>query len=157
MVDWIRSSEHLLETLADSLAGFDHVAEHAHRFDFYSYCERYAMQRAELARQFRSVMKEFSSEPPSHGTALASAHRLYLDMKSALDSGVLPVLHELMRGEKFLASRVDGLLDHDGLPTAIYDIVRLLRANVSQSLFDLEAMSSHASKGFAAGSFRLYR
>lgn len=157
MADWIRSGEHLLETLADSRAGFDHVAEHAHRFDFYSYCEHYAVERTELAREFRRLMQAYSSAPPVHGTALASAHRLYLDMRSALDSGVLTVLHELARGENFLASRVDALLDHDGLPAEIYDIVRLIRTNISQSLLDLEAMRSHASKGFAAGSFRLYK
>lgn len=78
-----------------------------------------------------------------------------MDLKSAFDSGVLSVLDELLRGERFLAARSDDLLRHDGLPTDIYDIARLIRANVSQSLLALEAMHSHTTKGFAAGSFRL--
>ncbi|ARR54262.1 hypothetical protein HY78_12910 [Rhizorhabdus wittichii DC-6] len=157
MTTWMRSGERLLETLADSLTGFDHVAEQAHRFDFYSYCEHYAVQRGQLARTFKGVMKQRGSKLPIHGTVLGSAHRLYLDIRGALDSGVVAVLEELLRGETFLASRADATLEHEGLPDDIYEIVRLIRANTSQSLLDLKAMLSHASKGFAAGSFRLYR
>lgn len=157
MGTWMHSAEHLLETLADSLAGFDHVAEHAHRFDFYSYCEHYAVQRAQLTSDFRRALKRHGSNLSAHGTVLASAHRLYLDITGALDSGVITVLNELMRGETFLASRTDAVLEQDGLPDDIYEIIRLIRTNASQSLLDLTAMHSHASKGFAAGSFRLYR
>ncbi len=157
MGTWMHSAEHLLETLADSLAGFDHVAEHAHRFDFYSYCEHYAVQRAKLKSELGRGLKQHGSKLSAHGTILGSAHRLYLDIKGALDSGVITVLNELMRGETFLASRTDAVLEQDGLPDDIYEIVRLIRTNASQSLQDLTAMHSHASKGFAAGSFRLYR
>ncbi|WP_347271284.1 ferritin-like domain-containing protein [Rhizorhabdus histidinilytica] len=157
MTMWMRSGERLLETLADNLTGFDHVAEHAHRFDFYSYCEQYAQQRAQLAATFRGVMKRYGSKRPKFGSVLGSAHRFYLDIRGALDSGVVAMLEELMRGEAFLASRADALLDHDGLPEEIYEIVRLIRANTSQSLLDLRAMHHHVSNGFAAGSFRLSR
>ncbi|MBD3759291.1 PA2169 family four-helix-bundle protein [Rhizorhabdus sp.] len=157
MTTWIHIGENLLETLADSLAGFDHVAEHAHRFDFYSYCEHYAVQRAQLTRELSRALKQHGSKLSAHGTVLGSAHRLFLDIKGALDSGVITVLDELMRGETFLASRTDAMLEQDGLPDDIYEIVRLIRTNASQSLLDLTAMRSHASKGFAAGSFRLYR
>lgn len=157
MAKWIRSAERLLETLADSLAGFDHVAEHAHRFDFYSYCEHYAVQRAQLTRQLGRALKRHRSGLSAHGTVLGSVHRLYLDIRGTLDSGVVTVLEELIRGETFLASRTDGLLEHDGLPDEIYEIIRLIRTNISESLLDLTAMHSHASKGFAAGTFRLYR
>lgn len=157
MEAWIHSGKRLLETLADSLAGFDHVAEHAHRFDFYTYCEHYAVQRSQLARNFRGAMKQHGRKLFVQGTVLGSAHRLYLDIKGALDSGVIPVLDELIRGETFLASRTDAMLEHNGLPDDIDEIVRLIRTNISESLLDLKAMHSHASKGFAAGSFRLYR
>lgn len=157
MTTWIRTGEHLLETLGDSLAGFDHVAEHSHRFDFYSYCEHYAVQRAQLTREFNRAMKQQGSTAPVHGTVMGSAHRLYLDIRAALDTGVIAVLEELLRGETFLASRTDAMLEHDGLPAGIYEIVRQIRTNVSQSMLDLKAMHSHAVKGFAAGSFRLYR
>ena len=157
MINWMRSGEHLLEILADSLAGFDHVAEHAHRFDFYSYCEHYAVQRAQLAGDFGRILKQHGSTLAIHGTALGSAHRLLLDMRGALDSGVMAVLDELLRGETFLASRIDAMLEHDDLPDDVYDIVRLIHANTSQSLLDLKAMHDHAGKGFAAGAFRLYR
>lgn len=157
MIRWMRSGERLLETLADSLTGFGHVAEHAHRFDFYSYCEHYAGPRARLARELDALMKLHGSKLPIHGTVLGTAHRLFLDIRGALDSGVATMLDELIRGETFLASRTDAMLEQEGLPEPIYDVVRRIRANLSKSLLDLKAMRRQAGQGFAAGSFRLYR
>lgn len=154
MPNWTKDGTRLLETLADSLAGFDHVAEHAHRFDFYAYCEHHAVQRRKMVLECRRVMREHGSFQTIHGTALGSAHRLFLDIRGALDSGVVAILEELIRGETFLASRADAMLDHDHLPEDLYDIVRQIRADISQSLLDLKAMHSHAGKGFAADSFR---
>ncbi|MFD2499355.1 hypothetical protein ACFSTI_11625 [Rhizorhabdus histidinilytica] len=57
------------------------MAEHAHRFDFYSYCEQYAQQRAQLAATFRGVMKRYGSKRPKFGSVLGSAHRFYLDIR----------------------------------------------------------------------------
>jgi len=157
MTTWMRSGERLLETLVDSLAGFGHVAERAHRFDFYAYCEQYAVRRAELAREFGTILKQHGSKLPSHGTVLGTAHRLFFDIRGAFDAGVMALLEELLRGETFLASRIDAMLEHDDLPEDVYDIVHLIRTNASQSALDLKAMHSHASKGFPAGSFSLYR
>lgn len=157
MERWVRSAEHLLEILADSLTGFDHIAENSHRFDFYSYCEHYAIKRRELAGDLRYGMRKLGHNIPLHGTILGSAHRLYLDMRGAFDSGIVTALDELIRGETYLASRADAVLEHEGVPLPIYENVRLIRANVSQSLLDLTGMHNHAGTGFAAGSFRLYK
>lgn len=157
MEKWVRSAEHLLETLDDSLTGFDHVAENSHRFDFYSYCEHYAIERRELTRDLRYGMRKLGHSVPAHGTILGSAHRLYLDLRGTFDSGIVTALEELIRGETYLAARADAVLEHDGLPPRIYETVRLIRANISRSLLDLTGMHHHAGTGFAAGSFRLYK
>lgn len=157
MQGWAKSAEHLLEILGDSLIGFDHVAEQSHRFDFYSYCERYVIARRELVGDFRFIMSELGHAVSAHGTMLGSAHRLYIDLRGAFDSGIVTALEELIRGETYLAARADAVLEHERLPLQIYETVRLIRANVSQSLLDLTVMHSHAGTGFTAGSFRLYK
>lgn len=157
MGKWVKSAEYLLEVLVDSLTGFDNVAEHSHRFDFYSYCEHYALERRELMNDLRYNMRKLGYNLSAHGTMLGSAHRLYLDLRGAFDSGIVTALDELIRGETYLAARADAVLEHDRLPPEIYETVRLIRANVSQSLLDLNEMRGHAGAGFAAGSFRLYK
>lgn len=154
MSGWNAGAAHLLETLTDSMAGYDHVGEHAHRFGFYAFCEHHATERAQLLHSYRRLMERRAGQAERHGSILGTAHRLFLDFRAALSSGDLAVIEELIRGESFLASRIDRLLEQDDTPQDIASLGRKLRAHVSQSLLDLQAMQDHARQGQNAKAFR---
>lgn len=153
-MDWTKRALHLLETLADSVAGFDHIGAHSHYFDFYAFCEHHADERGHLLRRLRHALEAQGIHPETQGTILGSAHRLFIDLRTALTSGNLAIIEELVRGETFLATRTDAMLDDEGLPPKIYDVGREVRANVSRSLLDLQAMQDHARLGWGAATFK---
>lgn len=144
----------LLETLADSMAGYDHVGEHAHRFGFYVFCERHVAERAELLRAYQRLLRVAGGQPDKRRSLLGTAHRLFLDFRVALSSGDLAIIEELIRGETFLATRIDTLLEEQDMPPEIARLHRQLRIHVGQSLLDLHAMRIHARQGGHAGGFR---
>lgn len=151
---WSKRIFSLLETLADSIDGYDHVGENSHYFDFYAFCEHHADERRKLFRELRRALKARGLDHETHGTILGSAHRLFIDLRTALSSGNLAIIEELLRGEEFLAARADAFLEEEGLPPEIYELGRLTRTNITLSLRDLRAMQDHARLGWAAATFQ---
>lgn len=138
----------LVETVADSVAGYEHIASHTHGFGWYSYCEMHALERQRLAVTLRRAIEAHGGHADSQGTILGSAHRLFLDLKSALLDSEQSVVEELLRGERFLADQIrKAHRDAGALPTDIEEILVTLYRNVQSSLGELAALRKRIERG----------
>lgn len=147
--------DRLLETLADSVAGFEHVAGHVHQYGFYAFCERRAGDRARLLAALRQKAHALKGRSAPHGTLLGSAHRLLLDLRTALGMNEKAVIEELVRGEAFLIHHIDQYLEAGHCPSEdVWDLVCAIRADVARTLFELEGLLHPVPRSAARRSVR---
>jgi len=137
-----------VETVMDSVAGYEHIASHTHGFGWYSYCEMHALERQRLATALRRAIEAHGGHAELHGTLLGSAHRLFLDLKAALLNGEQSAVDELLRGERFLADHIrKAHRDAGTLPPDIEDIIATLYRNVQSSIGELAALRKRIERG----------
>lgn len=118
----------LLRTLAaycrDSEAGYRLAYESADDRELRIEFGRLVDEREEMARQLDRALRELGEEPPSHGTVMGAAHRIFLGLKAAIAGRDREeILEEIVRGESVFEGTYDALLRRD-LPSAVEATVR---------------------------------
>ena len=135
---WHTSATELLEALADSIAGFDFMISHAHHFDFYALCALRMVERKALLKRIRMAMHAQGLATDLHGTLLGAAHRLFIDLRTALQGGEKPLIVELLRGETFLADRTHEFAFHEHMPAELRNLGLELENSIAHLISDLE-------------------
>ncbi len=63
----------LVETVMDSVAGYEHIASHTYGFGWYNYCEMHALERQRLAIALRRAVEAYGGHTEQHGMLLGTA------------------------------------------------------------------------------------
>jgi uncharacterized protein (TIGR02284 family) len=120
----------LLEVTLDSVAGYREAAaripDSSLKFKFL----RRANERQRVFERLSAVVWNLGGEPPASGTALGSAHRAFLNMRSRLSSDKSAVVSEVARGEEFLRSCFEDVLQDNVLSPRAHDAVRTAYGSV---------------------------
>ncbi len=140
MREWHSAAKYLIETVADSLNGFDHIASQPDRFSFHAFCEPHILERQELLRAMRVAMHAHGLDHDPQGTLLGAAHRLFIDLRSAIQGGENAVIAEMLRGEEFLASRAYRFNNIWRLPRELKSIGGALQGNIGRSIGELRTL-----------------
>lgn len=139
MRKWQTLANDLVETLADSIAGYDVVGSHTRQFDFYAYCEQHVAERREQVQQFRIALNANGFDHDPHGTLLGVGHRLFIELRSALHSDERALVEELVRGETYLAEKISGLRRQKAVPQDVREYATRLGQNVGRAIFELKS------------------
>jgi uncharacterized protein (TIGR02284 family) len=135
-------SHHLLdsivETLADSLAGYTHIGGHAHGFTLCAYCEHQAIAREKAFRALSVCIEAHGWHSDRQGTLLASAHRLFVDLKVAIAHSDSAVMAELHRGESFLLHKIESALAEGRFDRPLEERLRQIAHEVREAVSELE-------------------
>jgi uncharacterized protein (TIGR02284 family) len=108
----------------------------------------HALERQRLATALRRAIEAHGGHAELHGTLLGTAHRLFLDLKSALLNGEQAAVDELLRGEKFLADQIrKAHRDAGEQPADIEDVLATLYRNVHSSIGELAALRKRIEQG----------
>lgn len=127
----IAKLDDLIVTTIDSIKGYDHSAEHAD-------AGRYAAMFRDLANERRTVVatlqrqsRALGGTPSDFGSAAATIHRRFEDLRRALGGGDAALIAEIERGEDYLAQEYERVLadnavssDTRTLVAQCYDHVR---------------------------------
>lgn len=120
----------LLEVTLDSVAGYREAATQTSdpslKFSFL----RRASERQRVFERLSAVVWNLGGEPPSAGTALGTAHRAFLHMRSKLSTDSAAVVSEVARGEEFLRSCFEDVLQDNVLSPRAHDAVRTAYGSV---------------------------
>ncbi len=141
----IRVLNSLTETVLDSVNGYEEAIKDAGQASYASIFTQGASERRQLAETLRSQVRTLGGDPEDDGSALAAAHRFFLDIKDKLTTGDKSVVDEVERGEDFIKDKFQRALDDNELSgpsrdvvLRAYDVVKAGHDRVSQLKHGLE-------------------
>lgn len=136
----------LIDTTIDSADGYHEAAKEAENATFRSMFEQRASERRAAVAGLQAYVVAQGGEAQDDGTVLASAHRVFVDLRASLSKGDKAVVEEVERGEDHLKHKYeDALKDVELSPDArdtidrAYSSVRRGHDEMSRLKHGLEA------------------
>ncbi len=131
----------LLEKNYDAEAGYKNAAEKVENSALKNYLLSRAQDRYDFGHELKAELKTFGQDPEK-GTSLAGdAHRLWMDLKTALTSDKdEAVLEEAIRGERAALDEYDEILKEKSLPSSTKSIITAQRNSVKNALNEAKAL-----------------
>lgn len=97
----IDALQNLLQKTYDAEAGYKQVMTKAETTPLKNWLQNKAVRRSGFANELDARIRSFNETPIEKGSILASAHRTWIDVKSAMSSNTdAAILEECIRGEK---------------------------------------------------------
>lgn len=100
----------LIEALLDSRDGYREAAEQAKNVMLAELFRHWSTQRHQVSAELRAAVRTLGGEPPEDGTALASAHRVFLDLRAHMSKTNKAVVQEVERGEDHIKHKFERAL-----------------------------------------------
>jgi uncharacterized protein (TIGR02284 family) len=108
--DHIKLVNSLLKTTIDSADGYAEAAKDAESLRYKDLFERRAQERRSVASELEEEVRRLGGDPKDDGTALAAAHRAFLNLKDAVTKGDEAVINEVEAGEDFIKEKYEKAL-----------------------------------------------
>ncbi len=142
--DVIDTLNDLIETCKDGEAGFKECAEDVKRADLKSVFLEGARSCADGARELQTEVQRLGGKPERSGSLAGSAHRRWVDIKTALTGkDDKAALSECERGEDVAKASYKKALDKD-LPADVRAIVQRQYQGVLQNHDRIRALEKAA-------------
>lgn len=100
----------LIALILDSADGYEEASQDATRSRFDELFDRRFKLRFDLAIKLQDYVRTLGAEPEHDGTVLASAHRIFARLRSALARGDVAIVTEVERGEAHLQRQFEAAL-----------------------------------------------
>ncbi|TAL84518.1 MAG: PA2169 family four-helix-bundle protein [Rhodanobacter sp.] len=133
----VKTLNNLIETTLDSADGYEQAAKEARDSRLAPMFNARSAERRNAVLELKRYVRSLGGEPEEDGTILASAHRMFLNLRTSLTShDTRAVVDEVERGEDHIKSKFeDALKDTDlSQPTraVINDVYRMVRSGHDQ-------------------------
>ncbi len=105
----------LIEVTIDSADGYREASKNASNPNFKRLFEDRATSRNQIVRVLQEKARSLGGNPPDEGSMLASAHRMFVNLKNTVTGGDdKSVIEEVERGEDHIKAKYeDALKDPD--------------------------------------------
>jgi uncharacterized protein (TIGR02284 family) len=120
----------LIVTLIDSVKGYEHSAEKAEAARYREFFTQMAGERREAVTALQAASKAEDGKPADYGSAAATVHRRFEDLRVALGGGDAAIIKEIERGEDYLKEEFERVLKDDNMSPAALAAVRETYASV---------------------------
>jgi uncharacterized protein (TIGR02284 family) len=120
----------LIVTLIDSVKGFEHSAEKAEAARYRTFFTEMAGERRAAVTALQAASRAEGGKPADYGTAAATLHRRFEDLRVALGGGDAAIVREIERGEDYLKEEFDRVLADERMSPAAMAAVRDAYASV---------------------------
>ncbi len=133
----IKTLNGLIETTLDSADGYNAAAGDAKSEQLVSLFRARATERRQAASKLQQSVRSLGGEPEDEGTVLASAHRMFVNLRASVTSNDnTAVVDEVERGEDHIKAKFESAMkDTDVSPTImslITDVYTSVRAGHDQ-------------------------
>ncbi len=107
----IRTLNSLIATTIDSVDGYTEAAKDSENSRFTQMFTSRAQERRQAASSLQAVVTQLGGNPEDDGTALAGAHRVFLDLKAAVtERDDKAIVNEVERGEDHIKAKFEDAL-----------------------------------------------
>ncbi len=144
----IAKLDDLIVTTIDSVKGYEHSATKAESSVFAELLTALAQERHSIVTMLQEQSRALGGEPNEFGSAAATIHRRFEDIRLAIGGGDTAIVKEIERGENYLKEEFErALKDHTfsiATRTTIercFKIVAAGRIQIEQ--LDLELAANH--------------
>lgn len=129
----------------DSEEAFSQIAETTEDSTVAAYFREVGAQRDQQATELQTLITSNCEEAPESGTALGTAHRFWLDLRTTLGGGLQTILDEAERGEDYiLHAYEDALKENPG--SAVSDVLHRHIADVKAAHDRIRDMRDHCKE-----------
>lgn len=112
----IRTLNGLIATTIDSVNGYTEAAKDSESPKLQQMFTARASERQSVAENLRSEVSRLGGNPEDDGTILASAHRMFLDLKAAVPGqDDQAIVNEVERGEDHIKAKFEDAMKDDDL------------------------------------------
>lgn len=113
----------LIESTIDSADGYQQAAKDAQSGTYAAGFASRAAEREQVARHLQQKVSELGGKPEDDGTLLASAHRMFVNLRHAFSKGDVAVVDEVERGEDHIKAKYEEALGDSELSPATRAVV----------------------------------
>jgi len=100
----------LIVTTIDSVKGYDHAADSAAAATYAEMFRGLATERREVVAALQDQSRALGGTPSDFGSAAATLHRRFEDLRQALGGGDEAIVKEVERGEDYLVQEFERAL-----------------------------------------------
>lgn len=120
----------LIETTLDSADGYGEAAKDANTPAVKNLFTRWSDDRRQVVAELQQRVRDLGGEPEDDGSMLASAHRVFVNIREALNKSDKGVIDEVERGEDFIKSKYERALEDEDLSLEVRQSVIRAYASV---------------------------
>jgi uncharacterized protein (TIGR02284 family) len=113
----------LIETTLDSADGYQEAAEDASSAGYRTLFQQRSAERRQVVSELQGEVRTLGGKPEDDGSVLASAHRVFVNLRDSLSKGDKGVIAEVERGEDFIKAKYEEALQDDEISTSVRDAV----------------------------------
>jgi uncharacterized protein (TIGR02284 family) len=119
----IKVLNHLIETTIDSSEGYAEAAKDSESAHFSSSFQGWSQDRLRVSEMLKAQVAALGGKPEDSGTTLASAHRLFVNLRKTLSSGDVAVVDEVERGEDHIKHKYEDALKDTALSASTRQVI----------------------------------
>jgi uncharacterized protein (TIGR02284 family) len=112
----------LVQVNIDSRDGFRHAAGEIQEVAVANMFNQMADERDRQSQELKSLVSMNGEQPETDGSFAASAHRTWMDLRTALGGGLQTVLDEAERGEDHIKAKYESALKENA-GSAVTDVL----------------------------------
>jgi uncharacterized protein (TIGR02284 family) len=113
----------LVEATLDSAHGYREAAKDAKNPRFKSLFEKRSMERNQLTAELQTEVRGLGGKPEDEGTILASAHRMFLNLKNTVTGSDQGIVDEVEAGEDHIKAKFEEALQQENLSAPVKGVV----------------------------------
>lgn len=142
----ISKLDDLIITTIDSARGYENAAEHADAARYAGFFREMAGERKGVVADLQAASRALGGTPSEFGSAAATIHRRWEDLRTALGGGDEAIVKEVERGEDYLMEEYARVLDDERMSAEAMDAVRAAYQSVKHG-HDSASRLKHAFEG----------
>ncbi|HEY9133023.1 MAG TPA: PA2169 family four-helix-bundle protein [Dyella sp.] len=122
----------LIAATIDSEEGYREAAKEAENPMFRDLFQDWSAERRQVAIGLQQVVASLGGDPEDDGTALASVHRVFVDLRASMSKGDKAVVAEVERGEDHIKAKFEEALSDEKLAPLCREAVQAAFVSVRQ-------------------------
>jgi len=139
--DQVKALNKLITTLYDGEKGYKESAEDVENTALKTRFRTLAQQRYDFGHEIKPFIKQLGGEVEKGSSLAADAHRVWIDLKSAVTGqDEEAVLNEVIRGEESAVKAYDEVLQDNMLPAAARTTITNQRNQIQATLNDMRRL-----------------
>lgn len=128
----IKTLNALTATTIDSVHGYREAAKESDNATYRDLFQSWANDRQQVVTGLQRVVSSLGGKPEDDGTALASMHRVFVDLRASMSKGDKVVVDEVERGEDHIKAKYEDALKDEKLTPVARDAVQKAFTSVRQ-------------------------